>query len=295
MRVLITGATGFVGRTLVPAVRAAGHEVRGLSRANGPALDDASADWGPHLDGCGAVVHLAAMVHVMKGAAALAQKFHAVNVDGTARLASAAAEAGVGRFVLLSSVKVHGESGHLSESSPRTPRDPYGCSKRDAEDVVREIGQRTGMEVVIVRPPLVYGPGVRANFAALAGAVRRGMPLPFGLIHNQRSLVSVGNLSHLLATCLVHPNAANDAFLVSDGEDLSTPDLIRRMAGAMGRTPRLVPVPESFLRAVAGLAGRRAEVDRLLGTLTVDIGKARRVLGWTPPSPVDVELREALR
>lgn len=292
---LVTGATGFVGRTFVPTLQSAGHEVRGAGRANGPALDDVEADWRPLLDGCDAVVHLAAMVHVMKDASALAARFEAVNVHGTAHLANQAAASGVRRFLLLSSVKVHGESGHLSESSPRAPLDPYGRSKRDAEDAVLEIAARTGMEVVLVRPPLVYGPGVRANFAALAAAVKRGIPLPLGAIHNRRSLVGLRNLSSLLATCLVHPRAANETFLVSDGEDLSTPELIRRMASAQGREPRLFPVPESLLRGVARVLGRGAEVDRLVGSLTVDIGKAHRLLGWTPPASVDAELREVFR
>jgi len=295
VRVLVTGATGFVGHALVPALDSAAHEVRGASRANGPALDDVGADWHSLLDGCDAVVHLAAMVHVMEGAATLAERFQAVNVQGTTRLAVQAAAAGVRRFVMLSSIKVHGESGHLSESSPRTTLDPYGRSKRDAEDAVCEIGARTGLQVVVIRPPLVYGPGVRANFAALAAAVRRGLPLPLGSIDNQRSLVGLGNLVDLIATCLVHPGAANQAFLVSDGEDLSTPDLVRRMAAVLGQKARLVPVPESLLMLVASGLGRREDVRRLVGSLTVDITKARELLGWEPPNSVDTSLREALR
>lgn len=294
MKILVTGATGFVGRALVPALSIDGHEVRAIGRANGPTLDDVEAEWHSLLEACDAVVHLAAMVHVMKDATALAEKFQAVNVDGTARLARQAAEAGVSRFVMLSSVKVHGESGHLSESSPRNPLDPYGRSKRDAEDAVCAVGAREGMDVVIIRPPLVYGPGVRANFATLAAAVRRGVPLPLGAIHNRRSLVGLQNLVSLLATCLTHPKAANQAFLVSDGEDLSTPELISRMASVLGREARLFPVPESLLTAMAGALGRRGEVRRLVGSLTVDIDKARRVLDWTPPMSIDAGLREAL-
>lgn len=295
MRILLTGASGFVGRSLVPTLEARAHEVRTAGRANGPALEDVDADWRPLLDGCDAVVHLAAMVHVMKDASALAGRFHAVNVEGTARLAAQAAKCGVNRFLLLSSVKVNGESGHLSESSPRIPIDPYGRSKRDAEDAVLGVGLRTGMEIVIVRPPLVYGPGVRANFAALAGAVKRGLPLPLGAIHNRRSLVGVKNLSSLLATCLVHPKAANETFLVNDGDDLSTPELVRRMAEVLGQEPRLIRIPESLLIGVAALMGRRDEVRRLVGSLTVDIGKARDLLGWAPAISVDTGLREALR
>lgn len=295
MRVLVTGATGFVGRALVPILESEGHKIRAANRASGPALDDVGADWRPLLDRCDAVVHLAAMVHVMKGASALAEKFHTVNVQGTARLAEQSAAAGVGRLIMLSSVKVHGETGHLSESSPRTAVDPYGRSKRGAEDAVIEIGARTGMEVVIVRPPLVYGPGVRANFAALATAVKRGVPLPLGTIDNRRSLVGLQNLSSLLATCLVHPKAANEPFLVSDGEDLSTPELIRRMASVLGREARLFPVPELLLRGMATALGRGDEVRRLVGSLTVDIGKARQLLGWQPSVSVDTGLGEALR
>lgn len=295
MRVLVTGATGFVGRTFVPTLQSAGHEVRGASRANGPALDDVEADWRSLLEGCDAVVHLAAMVHVMKDPSALADRFRTVNVNGTARLAGQAAEGGVRRFLLLSSVKVHGDAGHMSESSPRAPLDPYGRSKRDAEDAVVEIAARTGIEVVIVRPPLIYGPGVRANFAALASAVKRGIPLPLGAIHNRRSLVGLRNLSSLLSTCLDHPNAANEVFMVSDGDDLSTPELIRRMASALGRQPRLFPMSESSLKGIGWLIGRGAEVDRLVGSLTVDISKARKLLSWNPPEAVDAELREALQ
>jgi nucleoside-diphosphate-sugar epimerase len=196
---------------------------------------------------------------------------------------------------MLSSIKVHGEAGHLSETSPRQPADPYGRSKRDGEDRVFEVGARTGMEVVVVRPPLVYGPGVRANFAALAGAVRRGVPLPLGMVRNARSLVGLPNLCDFLRTCLVHPLAAHEAFLVSDGEDLSTPDLIRRMASVLGRPARLLPVPPVVLRSFAKVVGRDDEVGRLVGSLTVDIGKARQVLGWHPPFAINEQLREALR
>lgn len=291
----MTGATGFVGRALVPALQSRGHTVHPVSRTNGPALDDPEADWRGGLTDCEAVVHLAAMVHVMKGADALAAKFHAVNVAGTARLAAQAAEMGTRRFVLLSSVKVHGEAGHLSAASPRTAVDPYGLSKRNAEDAVGEIGARTGMDVVIVRPPLVYGPGVRANFAALAAAVRRGVPLPLGGLQNRRSMVGLQNLSSLLALCLMHPLAANDHFLVSDGEDLSTTELIRRMARALECPARLFSVPDWALRGLAVAIGQGDAMRRLTGSLTVDIGKARERLGWEPPVSVDAGLREALR
>ncbi len=294
MKVLVTGATGFIGRALVPALVCEGHDVRAVGRTKGPVLDDAEADWRPALDGCDAVVHLAAMVHVMKNAPALAQQFRAVNVQGTARLAEQAARSGVGRFVMLSSVKVHGEAGHISESSARSPLDPYGLSKRDAEDALADIGVRHEMDVVVVRPPLVYGPGVRANFAALASAVKRGVPLPFGAINNRRSLVGLDNLVSLLALCLVHPKAANEAFLVSDGEDVSTPELVRAMAAVLGREARLFSVPQSLLTGLARAFGRGDDVLRLVGSLTVDIGKARQVLEWQPPRALDAGLREAL-
>jgi nucleoside-diphosphate-sugar epimerase len=303
VRILVTGATGFVGTAFVAAVVEQGrHSVRAVARhtssAFRPGVEQVAADlaagtnWACALDGVEAVLHLAARVHVMRDAAAdpLAE-FRRVNVEGTITLASQAAAAGVRRFVYLSSVKVHGESGTYSEDDPPAPEDAYGVSKHEAEVGLRQIAAATKMESVIIRPPLVYGPGVRANFQQLMRAVALGVPLPLGAVHNLRSLIGVDNLVDFMLTCLEHPAAAGETFLVSDGEDLSTTDLVRRIARAMDRSARLVPVPASALMAAATLIGRRDAARRVLGTLRVDITKARRRLAWTPPVMVDEGLR----
>jgi nucleoside-diphosphate-sugar epimerase len=304
MRILVTGGQGFVGTALVPRlVSESRWSVRASTRAlsaglppeaewiAGPDLGP-DADWRPALAEVDVVVHLAARVHVQSSSARPShEEFHRVNVDGTRVLAAQAVEAGVRRFVFLSSVKVHGEQGALHEDSALAPSDAYGISKRDAEAALRDLAQATGLEVVVVRPPLVHGPGVKANMRSLLAAVRRGIPLPLGAVSNRRSLVGVDNLADLIAACLEHPAAAGEAFLVSDGEDVSTPDLVRRLATAVNCGPRLLPVPVWCLRASAALLGRSAEVDRLTGSLTVDISKSRRLLGWVPPVTLDDGLR----
>jgi UDP-glucose 4-epimerase len=223
--------------------------------------------------------------------------FRAVNVEGTLNLARQAAAAGVKRFVFVSSVKVNGEATlpgqpFTADDAP-APLDAYGISKMEAEQALREIALQTGMEVVIIRPPLVYGPGVKANFAAMMRWLQRGVPLPLGAIHNQRSLVALDNLVDLIVTCLTHPAAANQTFLVSDGEDVSTTELLRRMGRAMGRPARLIPVPVSWLKLAAALVGKRDVAQRLCGSLQVDIEKTRRLLGWTPPLTLDQGLKKA--
>ena len=303
---LVTGTTGFVGTALVARLVDEGRFfVRAAVRRESGELPAAvervvvgdltpDADWEPALAGVDAVVHLAARVHVMREATAdpLAE-FRRVNVGGTLNLARQAAAAGVRRFVFLSSVKVNGEGGSAAyrETDPPAPQDAYGISKHEAELGLHEIAAETGIEVVIIRPPLVYGPGVKANFHALLRAVARGMPLPLGAIHNRRSLVALDNLVDLIVTCIDHPAAANQTFLVSDGEDLSTTELIRRLARAMGRPARLIPVPTVALMAGATLLGKREMAARLCGSLQVDITKARKVLGWTLPVSVDEGLR----
>jgi nucleoside-diphosphate-sugar epimerase len=224
--------------------------------------------------------------------------FRTANVDGTLNLARQAAAAGVKRFVFISSVKVNGEftlSGRAySEADAPKPEDAYGQSKHEAEQGLRQIASDTGMEVTIIRPPLVYGPGVKANFASLMRAVQRGWPLPLGAVHNQRSFVALDNLVDFIVTCITHPQAANQTFLVSDGQDLSTPDLIRRMARAMNRPARLLSVPVWALKAGASLLGKGDAVQRLCGNLQVDISKSRELLGWSPPISVDEGLRRAV-
>uniref|UniRef100_UPI0040474606 UDP-glucose 4-epimerase family protein n=1 Tax=Yoonia sp. TaxID=2212373 RepID=UPI0040474606 len=259
----------------------------------------ADADWDEILTGVEGVIHLAARVHVMHDTEINPlTAFRAVNVDGTLNLARQAAAAGVKRFVFVSSVKVNGESTSpgraFTESDAANPRDAYGQSKHEAEQGLRQLGTDTGMEVVIIRPPLVYGPGVKANFAALMRAVQRGWPLPLGAVHNQRSLVALDNLVDFIVTCITHPQAANQTFLVSDGQDLSTTELVRGMAQAAGVPARLLPVPVWALQAGASLLGKGDAVQRLCGNLQVDVSKARSLLGWVPPVSVEESLRRAV-
>lgn len=311
MSTLVTGSNGLVGLALVKELVRRGHQgVRaGGRRADSglppevtpvllPALQ-ANADFGEMLAGASTVLHTAARVHIMNDRAVdPLQAFQVVNTAGTLTLARQAAAAGVRRFVFVSSVKVNGEAtllGHRfhHDDAPR-PLDPYGVSKAEAEQGLHELAKRTGMEVVIVRPPLVYGPGVKANFAALMRAVQRGLPIPLGAVTtNRRSLVALDNLVDLLITCIDHPAAANQTFLVSDGEDLSTTDLLRRMARAMNVPARLLPVPPALLKLGAGLMGKGDMAQRLLGSLQVDITHTRETLGWAPPISVDEGLRRA--
>jgi nucleoside-diphosphate-sugar epimerase len=306
----ITGVNGFVGRALCAEASAYGLTVRGVTRTNCDlpksvgrvvvSSIDGSTDWHDALLGSDAVVHLAARVHVMSDAAPdPLTEFRRVNVQGTLNLARQAAASGVRRFVFVSSVKVNGESTQVGvpfrpDDVPK-PMDAYGVSKMEAEQGLRHIAADTGMEVVIIRPPLVYGPGVKANFAALMRAVQCGWPLPLGVVHNQRSLIALDNLVDFIITCITHPKAANQTFLISDGQDLSTTELVRGMAQAAGVPARLLPVPVWALQAAGKLLGKGEAVQRLCGNLQVDSSKARRLLGWNPPVSVDEGLRRALR
>jgi nucleoside-diphosphate-sugar epimerase len=297
--VAVTGATGFVGRALIARLLDEGRPVRAIVRRL-PAIDvppacpiaavgdiDAATRWDAALAGVDAVVHLAARVHVLdeRSADPLAE-FRRVNVDGTRSLAESCARHGVRRLVFVSTVKVHGEATHgrpLTEADRPAPEDPYGVSKTEAEAALHAVARDTGLEVVVVRPPLVYGPGVGANFMALLRAVDRGVPLPLGAVRNRRSLVYVGNLVDALVRCIDHPAAAGHTFLVDDGAALSSAGLARAIAQAFGRPARLMPVPPGLLRVAGALTGRRAAVERLLSDLEVDSGALRRTLGWTPP------------
>jgi nucleoside-diphosphate-sugar epimerase len=252
---------------------------------------DGATQWRLALSGVQTVIHLAARVHVMHDTTAdPLTAFRAVNVEGTLNLAHQAAAAGIKRFVFISSVKVNGErtlpGQPFTEADAPSPQDAYAMSKYEAEQGLHQIAANTGMEVVIIRPPLVYGPGVKANFAALMRAVQRGWPMPLGAVHNQRSLVALDNLVDFIVTCITHPQAANQTFLVSDGQDLSAAELVRGMAKAADVPVRLLPVPVWALRAGATLLGRGDVVQRLCGNLQVDIGKARTLLGWAPPFSV---------
>lgn len=315
MRILVTGASGFVGSAFCRVALKSGFAVRAVYRRppiNGLVLDkahdyetvlgpdlSADGDWRPALAGVDAVVHTAARVHVMSDTKADAlTAYREVNVEGTVNLARQAMQAGVRRFVFVSSIKVNGNvtrpgQPFCADDAPSS-LDSYGLSKLEAEQRLIELSAKTGMEVVIVRPPLIYGPGVKANFASMMRWVARGVPLPLGAIHNARSMVSLDNLVDLLVTCLKHPAAAGQTFLVSDGEDVSTPELLRRTAQAMGKKALLLPVPASLLELGAAMLGKRAVAQRLCFSLQVDIEKTRRMLSWNPPLTLDQGLKKAV-
>lgn len=298
-KVFLTGASGFVGGAILKRLLATGTSLTAAVRSTGNTLGarvpcfsfeslSDSSDWLSALAGHDVVIHAAARVHVMNDSEAdpLAA-FRKVNVQGTLDLARQAAAAGVKRFIFISSIKVNGEGTarnhpYHADDVP-APVDPYGISKLEAEQGLYAIGRSTSMEVVVIRPVLVYGPGVKANFLSMMRWLDKGVPLPFGAIDNRRSLVALENLVDLVFTCIDHPNAANQTFLVSDGEDLSTSGLLRAMAKALERPARLLPVPESVLRGGAALLGKRGLSQRLCGSLQVDIEKTRSMLGWTPP------------
>jgi nucleoside-diphosphate-sugar epimerase len=306
MRALLTGANGFVGAALHARLLREGVAATGAVRAAAPppacatAPDlGAAADWAPLLHDKDVVIHAAARVHMMSDTADdPLSAFRAVNVDGTLALARQAAAAGVRRFVFLSSIKVHGEASApgrpFTADDPPAPIDPYAISKAEAEDGLRTLAAATGLELVIIRPPLVYGPGVKANFEHMMRWLARGVPLPFGALDaNRRSLVAIDNLVDLIRTCIDHPAAANQAFLLSDGEDLSTTALLRRLAAAMGAPSRLLPVPAGALMAASRLLGRQDTMQRLCANLQVDMTQTRQRLGWRPPIDVDEGLRRA--
>jgi nucleoside-diphosphate-sugar epimerase len=293
----VTGASGFVGTALLPVLALRGHAVRAAARrplaAPGSVVVPEvgpDTDWRTALAGCDAVVHLAARVHVMRDEVRdPLEAYRRVNAAGTARLARQAVEAGVGRFVFVSTAKVLGEhspAGHpFTDDDAPSPADPYSMSKAEAEDALERMAAGNGMRAVMLRPPLVYGPGVGANFLRLMDAIARGRPLPVGLVANRRSLVYVGNLVAAIAAGLELPTPPVRC-LVSDGEDVSTPDLARRIASALDTRARLLPIPPGLLSAAGALTGRRAEVDRLLGNFALAPTALARA-GWTPPFTLD--------
>jgi nucleoside-diphosphate-sugar epimerase len=305
MKVLVTGANGFVGGAVCRALADAGMQVAAASRRDmavptGVTLCRAAelgrgSDWREALAGMDAVVHLAARAHVMKDDAAdpLAV-FRTVNRDGAVALAEQAAAAGLRRLVFMSTIKVNGEATapgrpFRADDVP-APGDPYGIAKAEAEAELATIAVRTGLELVVIRPPLVHGPGAKGNLAALMVLIARGLPLPLASVDNRRSLVGVANLADLVRTCLVHPDAPGKTFLVRDDSDLATPELIRRLARAMGRPARLLPCPPGLLRTAAAAVGRKGMASRLLGSLEVDDGLTRATLGWQPPVSLDAGL-----
>ena len=310
-RLMVTGSNGFVGAYLAQELLRRGVYFCGVSRTfksdsdfNASSLRvpsiDGETDWrNAWASGVAVVVHLAARVHFLNDSASnVLEQYRKINVQGTLHLARQAANNGVRRFVFVSSVKVNGEStvagDFFRECDEPAPQDPYGISKMEAEQGLRLLASETGMEVVIIRPPLVYGPGVKANFAALMRAVQRGIPLPLGAVHNQRSLVALDNLVDFIITCTTHPAAANQTFLISDGQDMSTADLVRGMARVSGVPARLLPVPVPILRFAACMFGKTDAIDRLCGNLQIDSSKARNLLGWVPHMSVEEGLRRVL-
>ena len=305
-KVLVTGASGFIGRAVVGALDANRCNVVGAMRrpiddswaVPSPLLGDDSADWRVPLERCAVVVHAAGRAHMLNDRVAdPLSEFRRVNVAGTLQLAEQAAAMGVRRFIFLSSIGVNGAStapgSSFSEANQPSPHNAYALSKWEAEQGLMRMAAESGMEVVIIRPPLVYGQDAPGNFGALMRWLARGVPLPLGAIHNRRSMVALDNLVDLILTCIDHPAAANQTFLVSDGEDLSTTQLLQRLGRALGKPARLIPVPAMLLKAGAALVGKPAIAQRLCGSLQVDISKTQQLLGWTPPLSVDEGLKRA--
>ncbi|OGT21332.1 MAG: NAD-dependent dehydratase [Gallionellales bacterium RIFOXYB12_FULL_54_9] len=308
--VLVTGANGFVGSYLCSEIINRGARVRVALRTPNlkqKAFDfsvvgqiDEQTNWIEVLCGVDVVIHLAARVHVMEDDARdpLAE-FRRTNVAGTENLARQAARAGVRRFVYVSSIKVNGETtdgvSKFSETDIPNPQDPYGVSKWEAEQALHRVAAETGLEVVIIRPPLVYGAGVKGNFAQMLKVLARGIPLPLASVNNRRSLVYVGNLVDALIMCATHPAAVGQTYLVSDGEDIATPDLLRQLGNAMGHPARLLSCPQSLLKLAGRMTGKADQVERLLGSLQVDSSKIRRELGWMPPFALQEGLGQTAR
>jgi len=309
MAILLTGANGFVGSVLsktfldskinyVAAIRTLSGKNDGSEKI---AIGEISSrtDWKLALKDVECVVNLAERVHVMHDTSVdPLSEFRHVNVEGTRNLALQAVAAGVMRIVYLSSIKVNGELTQLNScftaDDSAKPQDPYGISKWEAEQVLHKISGETGLEVVIIRPPLIYGPNAKGNFASMVKWLRRGVPLPFGSIDNRRSIVGLDNLCDLILRCVDHPAAPGKTFMVSDDEDLSTSDLLRRTAYALGVKPRLINVPQSLLEFGANIFGQEDLAQRLFGSLQVDISKTESLLNWKPPFSVDYGLKRAV-
>jgi len=309
--ILLTGASGFVGSVLLNNFYLSGKNIKPVGRNISQLANkkifcwkeikaiDSHTNWLEALENVEVIVHLAARVHVMRDISVNPlSEFRQVNVEGTRNLALQAVEAGVKRFVYLSSIKVNGESTLpdtcFTSNDLVNPQDPYGISKWEAEQVLHNISAETGLEVVIIRPPLIYGPSAKGNFASMVKWLRRGVPLPFGSIHNKRSLVSVDNLCDLISQCVFHPAAAGQTFMVSDNDDLSTTELLTRTAFAMGIKPNLFNVPQKLLELSTTLLGQSDLSQRLFSSLQVDISKTKELLNWKPLISVDEGLKRAV-
>lgn len=294
-KILVTGANGFVGRSLCSVMDAASVPYLPVVRRHTASMPNAAVvenfvalnDWRSLLSGVDTVVHLAARAHVLRDSSTdPLHEYRSANVEATLHIARQCALAGVRRFFYLSSIKVNGEatSGKpFSAGDVPCPIDPYGISKLEAEQGLHKIGKETGLEIVIIRPPLVYGPNVRANFLTLLRLVDKGIPLPFGRVDNRRDMVYLGNLVDLILRCVTHPDAAGHTFLVSDERSVSTAELVREIGMAMGKPVKLLPVPPYWIRSAAKLLGKQAMAERLLGSLQVDVTDTKNILGWVPP------------
>lgn len=289
MTVVVTGANGFIGSAILESLLSSGVHAVGTARLTSPncvgiGQVDEATNWRAVLQGCEVLVHTAARVHQMNPSAAVGpDPFQTTNVKGTINLAKQAASAGVKRLIFLSSIKAMGESGFFSDDTPCSPQDAYGRSKLDAELALQEISAETGLETVILRLPLVYGPRVKGNFVQLYRMVERGLPLPLGAISNQRSLLYVGNLIDLIKLCIRHEKAPSRVWLPSDGSPISTPYLVRAIADALNVVPRIFHVPPSWISLTAAAVGKSDVANRLTGDLAVDSRPLVNVLGWRPP------------
>lgn len=311
MRILITGATGFVGQALIKTLLQEEHRLIAAVRAYSSELpfqveQKVIGDLGllePHYsvmdgsDNIEVVIHTAARVHIMTDDVAdPLTEFRKINVTGTIELAKQAEMAGVKRFIYLSSIKVNGESTDgrpaFSEVDESAPEDDYARSKLEAEQALFDLAKTTAMEIVVIRPPLIYGPGVKANFASMINIIKKGLPLPFGAIFNQRSMLAIDNLVDFIKCCITHPAAANQVFVLADGEDVSTTQLLKRLAVSYHRPTRLLSVPTSWMTFVAKLLGKRMMTDRLFGNLQIDISKAKQLLGWKSLVSMDQQLKK---
>lgn len=315
-RILVTGANGFVGRALCPALRGQGHAVRAAVRTwsvldtdpsqeaeSGRGEDmvevgdiDGQTDWSAALDGVQVVVHLAGRAHRIQDRAKALSAYRVVNLDGTENLARQAARHGVQRVVFVSSIKVNGEQTHgrpFTEDDPPAPEDPYGITKWEAEQVLAEASAATGLEVTILRPPLVHGPGVKGNLLRLMDGILQGRTLPLGAVRNARSMLGLDNLCSALCLCVTHP--VTGTYLLADAETISSRDLVRTLAEGMDRKARLFSVPVAWMEVAAKVAGRQSEFRRLTGSLEVDAGKIQRELGWAPSNSLERGLLEMAR